>query len=519
MSLATAITAVFFCLKNSARAQLFDPAYSQPMEEQVTCDTAPARQRANEQFNLFKQQRADQSNEDVWYGDYTTSFISLQNPPCTIRLEAEGKRYHRYWSGTEWKVGDRADSWYNTQTGTMETNEWCNPTGEYSFTNDERCYNPNDLAERDSCPEDGSLPSLPNTLGAASLVCKAQPDGSMCGYEKSDNGNSFEYNSSLNCYQNRHQEYEEPTSEPPQENQCQTVTTGNVTGTFCPANPDAVCPNGLCQPSCGSFDIGYGQQFGCFANTQNQCDANNDGIIDDACLTPPPSCDIDPNQPHCPTSPEPVNCAEQPDHEYCQTPPPNCEADPTQQGCGTNPPEEPPTTPPIEIEPITQGLEQLTDETKKSNQKLEDIKKSVDTVKTGIDQLKDEQKKTTDSIDQVGGAVKSVNDTLNNKGGVSMGLSPSQGLTGWYESKYPEGFSTLMETVTPLYQASTMNEYLDSWKVSVSGNYDFPEVCVDVGVANFGCHSLSVDPRVLPFIRIILIISALMLARSLVFGG
>jgi hypothetical protein len=524
MSLATAITAVFLCLNNSASAQLFDMTYSQPLTEQEVCDTIVQKPQALEEMQGNIQRNIDTAaNND--YLDYRISGgVYYENGWCWVRANQNAfkrqrsKDYDGNW--TQWR--ETPYNFSSTKNGTVKTEPSCDINGEFSYQANDRCWNPEDLAERDSCPDDGSLPSLPDTLGVSSNVCSVQPDGSKCAYSKSENGNSFEYNPNLSCYEDNYQEYEHPNTTPPEPNQCQTITSGNTTSTFCPAEESAVCPNGLCHPSCGSFDIGYGEVFGCFSpENDNICDQDNDGQIDDVCLTPPPSCDVDPNQSHCPTSPEPVNCSENPEHEYCQNPPPNCQENPTQEGCGTT---EPPTTePPTDT---IEGLQQIRGEQQKTNELLsgvtsgiDGVKTEVKGVKTSVDKLTEEQEKTTEATKEVGVAIVGLKNTLNNTGGVSMVIAPSDGLAGWYESKYPDGFSTVMETVTPLYQSSTMNEYLDSWKVSVSGNYEFPEVCVDVGVANFGCHSLSVDPRVLPFIRIILIISALMLARSLVFGG
>lgn len=522
MTFITASMAVFLCLNSNSRANVFDPTYSQPMEEQRVCDLAYATTVVNENMTNRKQQLADSGTSDIWYGEYSEQYDTATSGTfCQYTGTLYYKKFRRYWTGTEYAVSESPQSWSTYKNGAVSFENTCDINGQFSFQSGDRCYDPDDLAERDSCPDDGNLPSLPDTLGVSSNVCSVQPDGSRCAYSKSANGNSFEYNPNLSCYENNYQEYEQPDATPPEENQCQTITNGNVTSTFCPANPDAVCPNGLCQPSCGSFDIGYGEQFGCFANEENQCDANGDGIVDDSCLTPPPSCEENPNQPHCPTSPEPVNCAENPEHEYCQNPPPSCEENPAQEGCGTT---EPPTTePPTDT---LEGLEQIKGEQQKTNELLtgvksgiEGVKSEVKGVKSSVDTLTEEQKKTTEATKEVSGAIVGLKNTLNNTGGVSMGITPSDGLNGWYESEYPEGFTSVMETVSPLYDASKMNQYLQSWKVSVSGEYSFPQICLDIGIANYGCHSLEIDNRVFPFIRIIMIVSALFLARQLVFGG
>ena len=526
MTLMTATMAVFLCVNNGAKATPFDPTYSQPLSDQEICDTATyALPAAQDQIygNIERTFASVENNEGITYE--LQGGMSTTNGWCYVELMQHAIKKTRSKDGNgnwlEWR--EQPNHFYTRVNGQVKTAPSCDKESNFSYQHDDRCWDPQDLAERDSCPDDGTLPNLPNTIGTSGAnACSTQSDGSICGYTRSDDGSSFNYDSSVNCYETNYQDITPPIEQPPETGACQTITSGNTTSTFCPAEESAVCPNGLCQPSCGSFDIGYGEVFGCFSPDENNvCDQNNDGLIDDACLTPPPSCEVDPNQPHCPTSPDPVNCSENPDHEYCQNPPPNCEENPTQEGCGTTEPT--PTEPPTDT---LEGLEQIKGEQVKTNELLtgvktgvEGVKTEVKAVKTSVDKLTEEQKKTTDATKEVSGAIVGLKNTLNNTGGVSMGITPTQGLNGWYESEYPEGFTSVMETVTPLYQASKMNQYLDSWKVSVAGEYSFPQICLDIGIANYGCHSLEIDNRVFPFIRIIIIVSALFLARQLVFGG
>ena len=526
MTLMTASMAVFLCLNNGAKANPFDPTYSQPLSEQEVCDTATyALPKVQEQLQSAIDRAVDSvaDNETVTYE--LTGGVNTTNGWCWIQLQQNAikKTRSRAPDGNWNPWNEQPNNFTSRANGRVITEPNCDQESNFSYRHDDRCYDPEDLSERDSCPNDGTLPNLPNTIGTSGAnACSTQPDGSRCGYTRSSDGSSFSYDSTVNCYETNYQDITPPTEQPPESGACQTITSGNTTSTFCPAEESAVCPNGLCQPSCGSFDIGYGEVFGCFSpENDNICDQDNDGQIDESCLTPPPSCDVDPNQPHCPTSPEPVNCSENPDHEYCQNPPPSCEENPTQEGCGTT---EPPTTePPTDT---LEGLEQIKGEQQKTNELLsgvksgiEGVKTEVKGVKTSVDKLTEEQEKTTEATKEVGGAIVGLKNTLNNTGGVSMGITPSDGLNGWYDSEYPEGFTSVMETVSPLYDASKMNQYLQSWKVSVSGEYSFPQICLDIGIANYGCHSLEIDNRVFPFIRIIMIVSALFLARQLVFGG
>lgn len=518
MMIITALTAVFLCLQNSAKAELWDVSYSQPLTEQQICDTveqkplAGAQLQSNVEAQLASVEDLDDTRIVIEGGVYYT------NGWCWIRANQNAKRgtRSRKPDGTWTAWNDQQWNFASTMNGVISTAPNCDPESNYSLQNGDRCWDPQDLNERDSCPEDGFLPNLPNPVGSTGQYCRELEDGSKCGYRASADGSNLEYDSSMDCYAVNYAQYEEPTNQEPPEGQCQNITTGNVPSTFCPADPDAVCPNGVCTPSCGSFDIGYGEVFGCFSDeNDNVCDQDNDGMIDEACSTPPPSCDVDPNQPHCPTSPDPVNCEEQPDHEYCQTPPPSCETDPTVEGCGTEPPEEPPVSPPELIE----GLKGIKEEQQRTTEATEGVKTAVETLGTKLDELETEQKKTTDAVENTAAGIGVINGHLGNAAGVRFGSGPSQGLTGWYESEYPEGFKTLMEEVTPIYYESQIYAYLKSWELSVAGDFSFPQICVDVGIANLGCHDFSIDARVFPFIRIILIVSALLLARRLVFGG
>lgn len=97
---------------------------------------------------------------------------------------------------------------------------------------------------------------------------------------------------------------------------------------------------------------------------------------------------------------------------------------------------------------------------------------------------------------------------------------PTEGLEGFYEPEYPNGFSDIWSKRQPDLMSTPIYVYIDSWKLDISGGEAPPmQFCFDMGFVNFGCHTVELDPRMFPFLRIFFIVLALILARSLVLGG
>lgn len=111
-----------------------------------------------------------------------------------------------------------------------------------------------------------------------------------------------------------------------------------------------------------------------------------------------------------------------------------------------------------------------------------------------------------------------INNSLNDSS-TTFSTSPSSGLTGYYSPVYPNGFDDVWNNNRAAFDNSATKQYINSWKIQVAGTYVYPTFCLDMGIANFGCHQITIDPRVFPFIRILLIITALIVARQITLGA
>ncbi|WP_299791968.1 hypothetical protein [uncultured Shewanella sp.] len=97
---------------------------------------------------------------------------------------------------------------------------------------------------------------------------------------------------------------------------------------------------------------------------------------------------------------------------------------------------------------------------------------------------------------------------------------PSAGIESFYEAEYPNGFQDVWNKNKALFDASAPVAYIKQWEVSVTGTAPDWNMCFDLGaVGNFGCKAFELDPRVFPFLRIIILISTAFLCRRLVLGG
>jgi len=126
----------------------------------------------------------------------------------------------------------------------------------------------------------------------------------------------------------------------------------------------------------------------------------------------------------------------------------------------------------------------------------------------GLTEVSDKLTEINDSISDIAGGEPEFNTGI------------SDGLSGFYTSDYPNGFSDVWDNNKAAFDNSEMVTYINSWKIEVQGQYAYPQFCLNIqGLINLGCHQLKIDPRVLPFIRIILIISGLFLARKITLGA
>lgn len=103
---------------------------------------------------------------------------------------------------------------------------------------------------------------------------------------------------------------------------------------------------------------------------------------------------------------------------------------------------------------------------------------------------------------------------------VETDSEPSAGIESFYEPEYPNGFQDVWSKNKTLIDQTEMMTYLNTWKVTASGQAPDFQLCFDLGASmNFGCKSFELDPRLFPFLRIIILVSTAFLCRALVFGG
>jgi hypothetical protein len=355
------------------------------------------------------------------------------------------------------------------------------------------CFSRADIQDRDSCPDDTQDGDyiLPVSSNTASSVCLAKPDGSSCGYQQ--NGDVYESDVEMNCYEGENDDYSAETPEDNNDNDC--VKIGGVHA--CPEDPQDKCTvsgtvNGQaayssCETGCGYADpLNTGTStFVCLSG-----DEDNDGI--------PDARDDDFEQPE-PEEPEE--------------------------------PEEPPEVPPPIDAPsdsekaITDRLDIANRELGIANTSLKSIKSNTKNTTDELEKLNTETKKTNTGIgtlNDTAGGILAVNTEIRDglKGeGTTFGGDPTNELTGFYTKEYEEGFDTVWARNEEAFDNSAVMAYLAQWEVTVSGTYDWPQFCFNLGFANFGCHQISIDSRIIAFIRVIMILGALILARQITLGG
>lgn len=119
----------------------------------------------------------------------------------------------------------------------------------------------------------------------------------------------------------------------------------------------------------------------------------------------------------------------------------------------------------------------------------------------------------TQKLDQIN---KGVNET-----NVEIKKQPTEGLTSFWESEYEDGFGGMFQEKINEIKETPMFKFLDKFAPpSFSGapaNFNF---CFDLGaLGNFGCQEMGIDPRIVPAIKIIILISAGFFCRRIIFGG
>lgn len=105
-----------------------------------------------------------------------------------------------------------------------------------------------------------------------------------------------------------------------------------------------------------------------------------------------------------------------------------------------------------------------------------------------------------------------------NETSVQTDSEPTDGIQSFYEAEYPNGFQDVWQKNKAAFENTEMNQYLDSWKLTATGAAPPMQLCFNV-IMDFGCSEFVIDPRVFPFLRIIMLVSTAFLCRALIFGG
>lgn len=107
------------------------------------------------------------------------------------------------------------------------------------------------------------------------------------------------------------------------------------------------------------------------------------------------------------------------------------------------------------------------------------------------------------------------------QGEVLTDIIPSEGLESFWESEYEDGIEGMFSEKIEEYKTTEFYLFLDQFKPQISGgsapNYNW---CFNFGLyMNFGCSSLSIDPRVFPALKMFILISTAFACRVILFGG
>ncbi|WP_345877806.1 hypothetical protein [Shewanella algae] len=117
-------------------------------------------------------------------------------------------------------------------------------------------------------------------------------------------------------------------------------------------------------------------------------------------------------------------------------------------------------------------------------------------------------------------AIEELGDGLNDTD-VETDLEPSQGLEGFYEKQYPNGFQDVWNNNKDAIYNTAMIQTLEQWRVNVGGGSAPPmELCFNLGsYMNFGCSTFEIDSRIYSFLYVIIMCTAAFTSRAIIFGG
>ncbi|MFT6909471.1 MAG: hypothetical protein ACJAS1_006190 [Oleiphilaceae bacterium] len=328
-----------------------------------------------------------------------------------------------------------------------------------TFEYNNLCYNPVDLAVADTCDDTAIFQSM----SAEPNICVTKEDGSIC-YAERVITVLFSPTESSACYINAPNI--EATNLPPlpPPDTCEVGLDG-----FLVCSSDGAINNGFSEDRyCGSYNTGGGNIEVCYDkdNDSDMIPNHLDDDIDNDGIANTSDTDID------------------------------GDGIPNEQEVGYVPPSSPPST--------GQSFEE-------TNALLGQINQQA-TAQNASNAVREGQ------LDDLTGLNRQILDELQGDGVTGLTGEPSAGLTGFYTPIYENGFAGIWTEKQELFAQTPVVAWVESWRISVNGDYQFPEFCANV-IHDFGCHSFNIDDRAFPFIRIVLILTALMYARRLVTGG
>ncbi len=177
-----------------------------------------------------------------------------------------------------------------------------------------------------------------------------------------------------------------------------------------------------------------------------------------------------------------------------------------------------------------------TDRVNESVKALGDDLKSIDgSVKAlgdGLESIDDSVgKMNTDlggKLDNIAGGIGAINDKLdglaNPKSSIPRVKGHNPAAKSFYKSDYPDGFGSVFDGFKTQIEGTEAMAYVKTWDINISGGVDVfagSQFCFDFGatMGNYGCHSILIDERVFPFIRILMLFMCSLMCRKMLMGG
>ena len=320
------------------------------------------------------------------------------------------------------------------------------------------CGQLSDIQANDTC-DFNDVYSNPVT---ESNACIVKSDGSMCGVSAVDigGGNSAYMPNENDCYSDVYPILDENggIGNMPDGSDQQCTESGALQ--YCPAIPDEVCPDGQCDAGCGYMN----DVMICVSPIEIPEECTGDDC--DTTTPPPGECTGD----DCDTTtPPPGECTGD-DCDTTTPPPSECTGD----DCDTT------TPPPSEC--------------------------------------------TGDDCGSGGGTGEGEGfcDTEGNcSTGIVARTEPSEGLKGFWKTKYPDGVEGMFEGKVEELKQTEFYTFLQEFQPDIdSGSAPMFNFCFNFGsFGNYGCQEISIDPRVFPALKIFMLISAGFACRIILFGG